>query len=386
MSDYCTFMCLLQGDSAEQAFPVDITTSKFVGHLKDKIKEKKAPYFNHISADELTLYSVTVSVDNSDWINDVDLKRGYYSHIRKLFPTDSILEVLPYAPPKRCIHLFVVPPAIVSTVVAPTISSTMMSRISVIEKELGDVKDQLAALKSPSQATSDVKSDIVEAPVYHGESLDIAENDVITPGSMLKNPDPHTPPDTANNSLRCAVCERSSPEDGGNLKACKTCYTVNYCSKKCQTADWKKHKKVHQIIGTRRDDPTKEISEDRDSGTGFFKNDFPNNVCHVCGIRPTKFPTEASRREYEGITRICPSCWHAQLLDPDSSFEEIERSRKELHACGRILILQKTIPHAWQCLCCTNVIRNEKQRLIHATKKCTTDLNILRQRNEVGVM
>ncbi|RUP50060.1 hypothetical protein BC936DRAFT_140501 [Jimgerdemannia flammicorona] len=206
---------------------------------------------------------------------------------------------------------------------------------------------------------------------------------------MLKKPDTDVPPDVVNSSLKCAVCERSSPEDGGNLKACAACLLVHYCSKKCQTADWKKHKSDcrpivttrRDVVTTRRADPTNEI----DLQTGFFKNAFPDNICIFCGIRPTTFPTEASRREYSEISRICPSCWHVDVFDPDSTFEEFERSRRELHACGRILIIQKNPPHAWQCLCCREVIWNKQQCRIHAAKKCTTDLNILRQRNEVGV-
>ncbi|RUO96813.1 hypothetical protein BC936DRAFT_141416, partial [Jimgerdemannia flammicorona] len=383
MSNSLTFVCLLHGDPVENAFPIDITTSKLVGHLKDKIKEKKAPYFNHIAADELTLYRVNVSVNCSDWLKDLDLERYTESIVRKLFPTDDILDVLPYPPGKRCIHLIVVPPAIVP-IVSPIIASTMMSRISVIEKELEEMKDQLTSLKSPMQAknqstNSDTKSDIVESPTLHGEPLNIVKNDGIAHGNLIGNVDPRVPPDVASNSLRCVVCVRSSPENGGNLNACAACASVLYCSKECQTADWKIHKSACRRI-SRRNIPINEI----DPRTGFFKNAFSNNICLYCGTRPTKFPTEASRREYGKMSRICPSCWHISLLDPDSPLEEIERSRRDLHACGRILILQKSFPHAWQCLCCREVIWNKQQRQVHATKKCTTDLNILRQRNEVG--
>ena len=42
------------------AFPVDIESHATVGHLKDAIKEKKKPRLDHIAADELTLYKVSI--------------------------------------------------------------------------------------------------------------------------------------------------------------------------------------------------------------------------------------------------------------------------------------------------------------------------------------
>src|ERR1700761_1254678 len=43
------------------AFPVDIESHATVGHLKDAIKEKKKPRLDHIAADELTLYKVSIT-------------------------------------------------------------------------------------------------------------------------------------------------------------------------------------------------------------------------------------------------------------------------------------------------------------------------------------
>ncbi|RUP49356.1 hypothetical protein BC936DRAFT_142733, partial [Jimgerdemannia flammicorona] len=69
-------MCLVYGDSVECAFPVDIRKSKLISHLKDKIKEKKAPYFNHIAADELTLYLVDMAVENPTLLKDLKLENN----------------------------------------------------------------------------------------------------------------------------------------------------------------------------------------------------------------------------------------------------------------------------------------------------------------------
>ena len=39
----------------------------------------------------------------------------------------------------------------------------------------------------------------------------------------------------------CAVCKKE-PEVGQVLKRCTACFSVAYCSKKCQVKDWKRHK------------------------------------------------------------------------------------------------------------------------------------------------
>ena len=45
-------------------FPVDIESHATVGHLKKAIKEEKKPRLDHIAADELTLYKVSIPDDD----------------------------------------------------------------------------------------------------------------------------------------------------------------------------------------------------------------------------------------------------------------------------------------------------------------------------------
>lgn len=42
---------------------------------------------------------------------------------------------------------------------------------------------------------------------------------------------------------KCAKCSKTTCESGNALKRCAKCKTVLYCSRACQTADWKAHKK-----------------------------------------------------------------------------------------------------------------------------------------------
>lgn len=40
----------------------------------------------------------------------------------------------------------------------------------------------------------------------------------------------------------CAMCNKTEAELSGNLKHCARCKEAFYCSRDCQTADWKSHK------------------------------------------------------------------------------------------------------------------------------------------------
>ena len=48
----------------------------------------------------------------------------------------------------------------------------------------------------------------------------------------------------------------------------------------------------------------------------------PPRVCARCGLAPELFPDEASRVEYEHMSRICPLCWAVELAQPDMGADE----------------------------------------------------------------
>src|SRR5947207_2964663 len=75
--------------------------------------------------------------------------------------------------------------------------------------------------------------------------------------------------------------------------------------------------------------------------------------CYSCGESPQKFPNELSRREYQEITGTCACCWELNFLEPDDASEEdIRHAEKVLLFYDRKFIMQKKLPHTWQCLKC----------------------------------
>ncbi|OCL06400.1 putative MYND domain protein [Glonium stellatum] len=50
--------------------------------------------------------------------------------------------------------------------------------------------------------------------------------------------------DTPDTQPSCASCAKTDSDPNINLKRCAKCQTTHYCSRECQKADWKVHKKV----------------------------------------------------------------------------------------------------------------------------------------------
>ena len=49
--------CFLLGDDPDQTFTIEIPKNKNVDIFKDRIKKKKAPHLNHVTASDLDLHS-----------------------------------------------------------------------------------------------------------------------------------------------------------------------------------------------------------------------------------------------------------------------------------------------------------------------------------------
>ncbi|KAF9578408.1 hypothetical protein BGW38_005798, partial [Lunasporangiospora selenospora] len=98
-----TLFCLVDGKA--NAFSVEIESTKTVDALKKLIKDEKAPRFNDVAADELTLWRVSVPVPPKKnrkeiWLADIPSKE-------ELDETDDIVDVFKELPPKKTIHIIV---------------------------------------------------------------------------------------------------------------------------------------------------------------------------------------------------------------------------------------------------------------------------------------
>src|ERR1700730_12841788 len=60
MSDMLQLWCWVDGDDHKHTFPIEITGSKTIGELKKAIKKEKEPAFDHLPADTLTLWKVSI--------------------------------------------------------------------------------------------------------------------------------------------------------------------------------------------------------------------------------------------------------------------------------------------------------------------------------------
>src|SRR4051812_47551813 len=89
MPTIVTLLCLVNGDSIEWAFAVDISKNKLISHLKDEIKKKKENDFRNIDADNLTLWKVDIPDDDEATIQQLALQADTANEIL-MWPTKKI--------------------------------------------------------------------------------------------------------------------------------------------------------------------------------------------------------------------------------------------------------------------------------------------------------
>ncbi|CAG8645371.1 6190_t:CDS:1, partial [Paraglomus occultum] len=113
MNDAITLMCLVFGETSDRAFSVDINKTATVGHLKDLIKLKKQNDFRDIDADKLTLFRVSISIDNDIDLDELETRMDINDEtngVQKLHPAKKISTAFPDEPAGEHIHIIVQPP------------------------------------------------------------------------------------------------------------------------------------------------------------------------------------------------------------------------------------------------------------------------------------
>lgn len=107
MTNALTLFCVVNGESTSNAFKVKLDRDADVSDLKKLIKIEKAPRFDDVAADELTLWRVSLPIGSADDELPITLNAMADGGKRKLGLTDELLDVFGKKPPKKTIHVVV---------------------------------------------------------------------------------------------------------------------------------------------------------------------------------------------------------------------------------------------------------------------------------------
>jgi Crinkler effector protein N-terminal domain len=97
--------CLIRGEDRKRIFPIEIGDDKTVGALRKLIKDNKHPVFDHIPADKLVLWKVSIAIGQ-------DLKKSVGNLLledeESLMPDDDLADVFHKEPPApKRVHIIV---------------------------------------------------------------------------------------------------------------------------------------------------------------------------------------------------------------------------------------------------------------------------------------
>ncbi|KAG0261854.1 hypothetical protein DFQ27_002733, partial [Actinomortierella ambigua] len=102
-----TLFCLADGETTSNAFSVKAPHGGTVDDLKELIKAKKAPRFDDVAVDELTLWCVSIPVSEDDDETSILVDNVISDHKKKLNPLTRLTKVFPEELPEETIHIIV---------------------------------------------------------------------------------------------------------------------------------------------------------------------------------------------------------------------------------------------------------------------------------------
>src|SRR4051812_24936501 len=107
--------CFFHGatPAADRVFPVVIARSRTVGTLKELIKQMKHPEFADLAADNLTLWGVSIPLDNNadNALKQLVLKDNEVKGIQKLLPAKRLSSYFSEEPAEEHVHVIIQPPS-----------------------------------------------------------------------------------------------------------------------------------------------------------------------------------------------------------------------------------------------------------------------------------
>jgi len=101
--------CLVLGDDPGRVFPVKIAASESVGILRKLIKDEKKPAFDHVDADTLVLWKVSIPVDKSF---KESLSRNDFVEEHQVEPMQELVDIFTEPLVKKHIHIMIKAPPI----------------------------------------------------------------------------------------------------------------------------------------------------------------------------------------------------------------------------------------------------------------------------------
>src|SRR5580693_7268569 len=104
MSNTLVLNCWLLGDDPTHIFPVKIERTELVGTLKKTIKDEKKHAFEHVDADTLVLWRVSIPVGGSFKQN---LSKLDFVDEQSLSAVDELSEVFAESPAPKHVHVIV---------------------------------------------------------------------------------------------------------------------------------------------------------------------------------------------------------------------------------------------------------------------------------------
>ncbi|KAG0195405.1 hypothetical protein BGX33_003418, partial [Mortierella sp. NVP41] len=99
--------CLIDGEPQSNAFSVKVTPADTVDDLKKLIKAEKSVDFEHVDANNLTLWRVSIPITDDDDEISILLDNVNDKDKKKLGPATRLSKVFPEELPEETIHIIV---------------------------------------------------------------------------------------------------------------------------------------------------------------------------------------------------------------------------------------------------------------------------------------
>lgn len=124
-SSFLKLLCYVKGKHYNHTFPVEIGKEKWVANLKKAINQEKRPDFNHITADSLVLWKVSIphnpnltdNINNLSLVNNngslqVSMAHPNNEHFLSLSPVHKLSKVFSEPLIEEHVHLIVKMPPV----------------------------------------------------------------------------------------------------------------------------------------------------------------------------------------------------------------------------------------------------------------------------------